>query len=131
MVETAPGAVRTSPHDKLILASRVEETPVFNEAGERIGHIEDLSIDRVSGKVVYAIMSFGGFLGIGRRFHPLPWSMLEFKPSQGGYIVPIDTSKLADAPHYDADELRALGGPNYEGYNRIVEYYGPYGLPLI
>lgn len=131
MLESSSDEVRTSPHEKLILASRVEETPVFNQTGEQIGHIEDLSIDRITGNIIYAIMSFGGFLGIGRRFHPLPWAMLHFEPAKGGYLVPVDKSVLADAPHYDAAELRALGGPNYEGYDRIVEYYGPYGLPPI
>jgi len=116
---------------KLILASRVEHTPVFNKHGERIGHIADLSIDRVSGEVVYAIMSFGGFLGIGQRFHPLPWRMLTYDPAQGGYVVALERQVLADAPHYDADELRELGGPSYPGYGRVVDYYGPFGGPLI
>ena len=59
---------------RLILGSRVNGTPVFNKEGERIGHVDDLSIERGTGRVVYAIMSFGGFLGIGEKFHPLPWS---------------------------------------------------------
>jgi hypothetical protein len=130
-METAPEVVRPSTDDNLILASRVKEAPVFDQAGERIGHIDDLSIDRISGNVVYAIMSFGGFLGIGRRFHPLPWAMLHYDLAQGGYVVALDRTMLADAPHYDADELRAVGGPGREGYDRIIEYYGSYGPPLI
>lgn len=82
---------------KLILASSVEDASVFNQAGERIGHIADLSIERKGGQVVYAIMSFGGFLGIGKRFHPLPWSILTYDPSRGGYMVPLDRSALENA----------------------------------
>ena len=115
---------------KLILASRVEHTPVFNRDGEEIGHIADLSIDRHDGQVVYAIMSFGGFLGIGKKFHPLPWSVLEYHPEKGGYIVALDKAALAEAPHYDADELRELGGEKREQYREIIlEHYGRYGMP--
>jgi hypothetical protein len=131
MVDTVSDPLPAAIETKLILASRVEDTPVFNREGERIGHIADLSIDRVTGEVVYAIMSFGGFLGIGRRFHPLPWSLLTYDPAEGGYVVQLDKQVLADAPHYDVDELRELGGPALPGYGRVVEYYGPYGTPLI
>lgn len=120
-------------HDhKLILASRVEGTPVYNQAGDRMGHIEDLSVDRYDGTVNYAIMSFGGFLGIGKKFHPLPWSLLDYDPERGGYVVPLDKDALAGAPHYDSDELVKLGGPSHDDYQSlIVEYYGRYGLPVV
>jgi len=113
---------------RLILGSRVDGTPVFNKAGDRIGHVDDLSIERVSGKVVYAIMSFGGFLGIGERFHPIPWSLLDYDREQGGYIVPLDRAALEGAPYYERAELVALGGPSHLIYGeRIFDYYGPYG----
>lgn len=125
------GDVQSAEH-KLILASRVEHTPAFNGAGERIGHIEDLSIDRKSGQVVYAIMSFGGFLGIGKRFHPLPWHMLGYDPERGGYLVSLHKQDLENAPHFDADELRELGGARPGAtVTQIWEYYGRYGPPPI
>jgi len=113
---------------RLILSSRVEGTPVFSPTGERIGHIDDLSIDRVTGQVVYAILSFGGFLGIGERFHPLPWSLLKYDPAEAGYVVPLDKAQLEDAPHYDRSELAELGGRSHQAYGeRIFDYYGVYG----
>jgi len=113
---------------KLILSSRVNGTPVFNRAGERIGHVDDLSIEKLSGKVVYAILSFGGFLGIGEKFHPIPWSLLDYEPERGGYVVPLDKAELTAAPYYDRYELTALGGPSHLSYGeRIFGYYGPYG----
>ena len=114
----------------LILSSRVNGTPVFDSTGERIGHVDDLSIERVSGEVAYAIISFGGFLGIGEKFHPLPWSLLEYDPDRGGYVVSIDKAILQGAPHYDRLELEALGGPSREAYGtRILGYYnGAYGI---
>lgn len=121
--------LQTSEDHKLILASRVEHTPVSNQDGERIGHIADLSIDRQDGQVIYAIMSFGGFLGLGKRFHPLPWSMLHYEPSQGGFVVLLDREALENAPHYDAEELRDLGGPDSEPFlTKLGKYYDPYLL---
>lgn len=126
------GEARTPADHKLILASRVEHTSVYNDAGERIGHIEDLSIDRQDGQVVYAIMSFGGFLGIGKKFHPLPWSLLDYDPGRGGYVVPLDKAALENAPYYEPEELKNLGGPSHEAFGRrILEYYGQYGPPQI
>ncbi|MGX7927765.1 PRC-barrel domain-containing protein [Tsuneonella sp. HG094] len=120
-------ATGTTSEHQLILASRVEDTPVFNNNGERIGHIDDLSIDRQEGTVVWAIMSFGGFLGIGKRFHPLPWTVLDYDPKRGGYVVPLDKAVLEGAPHYDAEELRALGGPGYAAFTEAMgSYYAPY-----
>src|SRR3954466_16407334 len=107
----------------LILASRVNGTPVFDRAGERIGHVDDLSIERVSGEVVYAIMSFGGFLGIGEKFHPLPWSLLEYDSGRGGYVVALDRAILKGAPNYDRLELEALGGPSRETHGTKILGY--------
>ena len=111
----------------LILSSRVNGTPVFDSAGERIGHVDDLSIERVSGEVAYAIMSFGGFLGIGEKFHPLPWSLLDYDPERGGYVVALDKEALKAAPNYDRVELEALGGPSRDSSDLIFSYYSPYG----
>jgi hypothetical protein len=93
----------------LITASRVNGTPVFNRAGERIGHIEDLSIDKISGQVRFALLAFGGFLGAGNRFHPLPWSMLEYDVARNGYVVPLDKPELEQTPNYSKDELDSFG----------------------
>lgn len=112
-----------------ILGSRVNGTPVFDRAGTRLGHVDDLSIERVSGRVIYAIMSFGGFLGIGEKFHPLPWSLLEYDLERGGFVVPLDRSILNGAPSYDPDQLRELGGPDYRVHDEaIYGYYNPYGV---
>ncbi len=113
---------------KLILASRVNGTPVFNKEGDRIGHVDDLSIERATGRIIYAIMSFGGFLGIGEKFHPIPWSLLDFDVEHDGYVVSLDRRVLEEAPHYGREELVELGGASLRAYDqRIFEYYGPFG----
>jgi hypothetical protein len=112
----------------LILASRVNGTPVFDRAGNRLGHVDDLSIEKADGRVVYAIMSFGGFLGIGGKFHPLPWALLDYDMERAGFVVPLDPAVLKDAPNYDAEELRDLGGADHRLHGeRIFGFYGPYG----
>ncbi|RYG75524.1 MAG: PRC-barrel domain containing protein, partial [Alphaproteobacteria bacterium] len=108
----------------LITAGRVKGTPVVNMAGERIGHVEDLSIDKVSGQVVYALLSFGGFLGIGERFHPLPWSILDYEVEEGGYRVQLDKAQLEAAPTYSKSELEAFGGEDRVYRERLYGYYG-------
>ena len=119
-------ATETSHHD-LITAGRVNGTPVVNLAGERIGHIDDLSIDKVSGEVRYALLSFGGFLGIGERFHPLPWTVLKYDTKRDGYVVPLEKAQLAAAPTYTKGELEAFGAGDRDYRERLFEYYAPYG----
>lgn len=108
----------------LITASRVNGTPVFNTAGDRIGHIDDLSIDKMSGNVVAALLSFGGFLGIGERFHPLPWHVLTYQPDKGGFVISLSRGELETARHFSRDELEAFGAGEHEG---ILAAYAPNG----
>lgn len=118
-------AVEEDPHP-LILSSRVVGKSVFDRAGTKLGHVDDLSIEKVEGRVIYGIMSFGGFLGIGEKFHPVPWSLLTYDIERDGFTVPLEPSALKDAPSYDRTELRELGGArSYR--DEIFDYYGPYG----
>ena len=118
--------IETSPHH-LITASRVDGTPVFNATGEKIGHIDDLSIDKVTGQVRYALLSFGGFLGIGEKFHPLPWSVLDYDTEKDGYVVPLEKAALEAAPAYTRGELEQFGGEDRAYRDQLFSYYGPYG----
>ena len=88
----------------LIAAEKVEGTDVYNLQGEKLGTVDDIMIDKVSGKAIYALMSFGGFLGIGQKYHPLPWSTLKYDETKGGYVVNLDKRMLENAPTYDMDE---------------------------
>jgi hypothetical protein len=89
---------------QLIAADKVEGTAVYNTRGEKLGTIERIMIDKISGRVSYAVMSFGGFLGIGDQHHPLPWSVLRYGPDKGGYIVNLDKKMLEQAPTIGADD---------------------------
>ncbi len=87
----------------LIAADEVTGSDVFNPDGEKLGRIEKVMIDRVSGKALYAIMSFGGFLGFGSAHYPLPWAKLKYDDRMGGYVVNITAQALAGAPSYDSN----------------------------
>jgi hypothetical protein len=125
---TLDATVDTQDHP-LILSSRVIGKSVFDRSGTRLGHVDDLSIEKVSGRTIYGIMSFGGFLGIGEKFHPVPWSLLDYDLERDGFAVPLDPSDLKGAPSYDREELRELGGPAFRSYgDAIFAYYGQYGV---
>ena len=107
---------------QLISADKVAGTNVYNKLGEKLGAVDSVMIDKVSGRVVYAIMSFGGFLGIGNRYHPLPWSMLRYDSALEGYVVNLDKKMLTDAPSYDARDDDFTWTPDYG--RRVDKYYG-------
>ena len=110
----------TSTHD-VISSDKVEGTTVYNQTGDKLGSIDDLMIDKLSGQVRYAVLEFGGFLGMNTDRYPLPWGMLKYDTSMDGYVVPLDKDKLSDAPKYAQDDR-----PPYsdEYGQRINGYYG-------
>jgi sporulation protein YlmC with PRC-barrel domain len=104
---------------RLIAASKVNGTNVYNTAGEKLGSVYDVMLDKVSGRAEYAILSFGGFLGIGEKYHPLPWDQLKYDILRGGYVVGLDRSRLEGAPAYSAGEVGAWD----EARGRNVDTY--------
>ena len=125
------GGVATDETGSMIAASKVNGTYVYNRQGENLGSIYDVMIDKRSGQVAYAVMSFGGFLGIGDSYHPLPWSVLTYDTSQGGYVVDLDKDRLQGAPTYSASDSSRWSDQSYTG--AIDDYYGvsrySHGLP--
>jgi sporulation protein YlmC with PRC-barrel domain len=107
--------------ERLIASDKVEGTAVYNRQGERLGDVYNFMVDKISGKVAYAVLSFGGFLGIGERYHPLPWDKLTYDTSLGGYVVDIDRGTLERAPTYARDET-PWSDPNYG--REVHGYYG-------
>jgi hypothetical protein len=82
----------------LIAGGKVAGTAVYGMDAEHIGSIEDVMLDKATGRVAYAVLSFGGFLGIGSKHYPLPWDMLRYDTSLGGYVVKLDRTRLENAP---------------------------------
>ena len=86
----------------LIGSDKVEGTNVYRSNGDKIGSIERIMLDKQSGKVAYAVMSFGGVLGLGHDHYPVPWSRLTYNTKLGGYEVNISDQELKGAPKYAA-----------------------------
>ena len=106
----------------LISADKVQGTAVYDGTGERLGTIDSLMLNKRSGKVAYAVMSFGGFLGIGERYHPLPWDKLTYDTDKGGYNIGVTQDELRSGPTYSRDELDSVGDRSRSG--EIDDYYG-------
>jgi hypothetical protein len=119
-------AEMTNPSDtggRLIAAGKVNGTTVYNMSGEKLGSVYDVMLDKMSGRAEYAIMSFGGLLGIGDSYRPLPWSELTYDEDLDGYVVNIDRSRLEGAPAYS--DSSAWDDPAFG--RRVSDYYGtPY-----
>lgn len=116
------GDVATDETGTLISAAKVTGTNVYNRQGEKLGSVYDVMLNKLNGQVAYAIMSFGGFLGMGESYHPLPWRALTYNPGAGGYVVDIDRNRLEGAPYYKAGDE-----PNWSdrAYGQSVDrYYG-------
>ncbi len=103
-----------------ITADQVKGAAVYNPQGERLGHVEDVVLHKVSGRVAFALMAFGGFLGVGERFHPLPWTLLAFDTEKNGYVVPLDKEHLKTAPTVEAAQFNAPGAGWGQG---VLSYY--------
>jgi sporulation protein YlmC with PRC-barrel domain len=107
----------------LISAEKVNGTDVYNAKGEKLGSIEDIMLDKVSGQVAYAILSFGKILGVGGKHFPLPWSALNYDTRKGGYLVDIDKERLKNAPSFETDQDLSWTAD----YGRSIDKY--YGAP--
>jgi hypothetical protein len=106
------------PNHNLISSEDVEGTAVYGAGDVKVGEIDHLMIDKVSGRVAYAVMSFGGFLGLAHGHYPLPWAVLKYDTALGGFRTNLQESQLKDSPQYSDD---AWGDRNWE--TRIHEHY--------
>lgn len=105
----------------VISSDKVEGTNVYNAAGDKLGSVDHLMIEKLSGQVCYAVLEFGGFLGMGTDRYPLPWNMLKYDTAKAGYVVPFDKAKLENAPRYPEDDIPAYT-PDYD--RKVKGYYG-------
>lgn len=88
---------------RLISSNRIEGTPVLDRYARKIGAIHSLMIEKESGRVAYAVLTFGGFLGVGSRAYPLPWSMLTYDRDQHGYCLDLRYEDIEEAPYMTLD----------------------------
>ena len=110
-----------SGHTSAIRARKVLGTTVQDPSGRKIGSIEDIVLDKQSNNILFAIVSFGGFLGVAEKYHPIPWASLDYEESQGAYVVEFTKEQLQAAPAASLDELTGDGGLQYR--ERVYDYY--------
>lgn len=127
-ITSATDATITSGQVALMLISAKEDvngTKVYSPTGEELGHIDDVMIDATSGRVVYGVLQFGGFLGIGSDYHPIPFGKLRYDHTRHGYITDLTREQLEGAPAYQEDWR-----VNREWQQRSYEHFGltPYWL---
>jgi len=107
--------------ETLISSQKVENTHVFDVDGKPLGRIYSFMINKKSGYVQYAVLTFGGFLGLGKDHYPIPWKRLEYNIEYQGYVAHIDPKKLTGAPHHVAD-CEPVYSPAYDVL--VNQYYG-------
>lgn len=113
---------RDEAHD-LIASNRVEGTAVYRPDGTKIGRIHHFMVGKRNGRVEYAVMNFGGFLGMGEEHRPLPWDALDYSTDFGGYVVAAEDETLRNSPSYEAEDE-----PEWDR-EYGMRIYGYWGVP--
>jgi sporulation protein YlmC with PRC-barrel domain len=101
---TGAGTTQHGSH-ALISADRVEGTAIYSPSGEKLGYVQDVMLHKETGRVAYAVVSVGGFLGIGEKYHPIPWSLLSYDIRKNGYVLPVDRRRLEEARSFAAEDV--------------------------
>lgn len=126
------GRLDGSAGRRVLRASGVTQAPVFSASGERCGRIFDLSIDKRTGRIVYALIAVEGDLGLLSRVCPAPWDLLRYDAARGGYVAPAEKADLTAGPPITPEELRRVGASDGAWQDRLAIYYNPYlTLPFI
>jgi len=113
----------SSGHTTAILASKVKGTAVYNNEGDKIGTVEDVVLDKLSNQIMFAALGFGGVMGIGEKYYPVPWSMLNYSEDKGGYVVPLSKDRIEKAPAYDLKDLTKHDGSLGAIREKTYSYY--------
>ena len=109
-------------YGNLIGSDKVEGTAVYGADDSKIGTIERVMIDKLSGRVSYVVLAFGGLLGLGNDHYPLPWQSLKYDTRLGGYVMGVTEEQLRGAPKY-SDEREWDWGDLATG-RKVDDYYG-------
>ncbi len=111
----------TTASGPAICASKVIGTNVQDPTGRKIGEVEDVVLDKQSNSILFAVVGFGGLLGVAEKFHPIPWASLSYDENDGAYVVGYTKEQLQAAPAGSIDELTRDGGLSVR--DRTYSYY--------
>jgi hypothetical protein len=121
MVHAPTSSASSKP---LIESDRVEGTAVYGSDGSHVGIVKRLMIEKISGQVAYAIISFGGFLAAGEDLHTIPWGKLKYDKGLGGYRTEVTKSQLREAPAIHSEELHSS-----DSRDREKQLHDNYNIP--
>ena len=107
---------------RVIRAAKVQGTAVTNQANEDLGSIRDVVFDKFNGSVRYAVLEFGGFLGMGSKLFALPWELLNYDERVDAYVIDVDKEVLKRAPGFDSDNWPDMGAVEFD--TGLRAYYG-------
>ena len=110
-----------SGHTSAIRAKKVLGTNVKDSSGKKIGEIEDVVLDKQSNSILFAVVGFGGFLGMNEKYHPIPWSSLDYVEGENSYVVDYTKEQLQAAPAGSIEELTKGDGTAFR--DRAYDYY--------
>jgi len=119
------GATRTGnegPGPRLMTASTLEGDDIVNRQGDKLGELEEIMLDVSTGRIAYAVMSAGGFLGIGDKLFAIPWSALTMDPENHCFILDANKERLENAPGFDKDHWPSMADTTWA--NEVHTYYG-------
>lgn len=122
MVTTIQPTSDVRETSRLISSEKVSGSKVENTNGDNLGHIEEIMIDKTSGRVGYAVLKYGSFLGMGGKLFALPWDILKYDTRRDAYIVGIPEERLKNAPSFDANEWPDMSDRKFG--KEIHDYYG-------
>lgn len=108
-------------HTTAIRAKKVSGTKVVDLSGKKIGEVEDIALDKLSNNIMFAIVSFGGFLGMSEKYHPIPWPSLKYDKSKDSYVVNFTKEQLEAAPAASIEELIRDDGKAFR--DKAYDYY--------
>lgn len=114
--------IETDESHDLIAAEKVDGTSVYGADGDKIGSVKSVMLKKRGGDVAYAVLSVGGFLGIGDEYHTVPWAKLDYDTEVGGYRLDVTEDQLRGAPRFKEQDSRTAF--TRENEQRIHDYYG-------
>ena len=112
----------SGPGPEVMAASSFEGETVVNAQGETLGEIEEIMLDVRAGRIAYAVMSVGGFLGVGEKYFAVPWPSFTMDTDNKRFILDVDKERLINAPGFDQDHWPSMADPRWA--NEIHTYYG-------
>jgi sporulation protein YlmC with PRC-barrel domain len=113
---------RSGPGPEIMAASTLEGDAVVNTKGEDLGNIEEIMLDVPRGRIAYAVLSFGGFMGMGDKLFAIPWGALTLDAERKCFVLDVDKERLKLAPGFDKDHWPTMADPRWA--TDIHSYYG-------